>query len=183
MLCTLESYRDGKVGTFDLPSLKDMTIKAIDILNTRAKADGDSGFMLMSEAASIDKQMHILDYDRALGELLEFDDTIRATLQHLKDIGEDGRTLVVVTADHGHGFDVYGSSDSKYMTAQKTDRAKRDAIGNYASSGLSNYQVAEGSLPDNASYVVGDQGLNFPVQWAPRYTIAAGVAAHPDMRE
>lgn len=33
-----------------------------------------------SEAASIDKMMHVLDYDRALGELLELDDTIKATI-------------------------------------------------------------------------------------------------------
>lgn len=79
----------------------------------------------MSEAASIDKmvsdtelwescclptsadccfQMHVLDYDRALGELLELDDTVRATLKHLQDIGEAEDTLVVVTADHAHGF-------------------------------------------------------------------------------
>lgn len=38
----------------DVPGLKEMTLKALDILHTRSKADG-SPFMMMSEAASIDK--------------------------------------------------------------------------------------------------------------------------------
>jgi alkaline phosphatase len=50
--------------------------------------------------------MHVLDYHRALGELLELDDTVRAAIEHLKKIGEYEDTLIVVTADHGHGFDV-----------------------------------------------------------------------------
>jgi arylsulfatase A-like enzyme len=49
--------------------------------------------------------MHVLDYERALGELLELDDTIRGTIAHLKAIGQLNDTLIVVTADHGHGFD------------------------------------------------------------------------------
>lgn len=80
-----------------------MTLKAIDILHTRSQAR-DTGFMLMSEAALIDKEMHVQDVDRALGDLLELDDTVRATLQHLEEIGELDQTLVVVTADHGHGL-------------------------------------------------------------------------------
>jgi arylsulfatase A-like enzyme len=47
--------------------------------------------------------MHVQDVDRALGDLLELDDTLRATLKHLEEIGELEDTLVVVTADHGHG--------------------------------------------------------------------------------
>ncbi|KAL1724349.1 alkaline-phosphatase-like protein [Schizophyllum commune] len=148
---------DGSDAT-DQPGLKDMTLKAIDILNAQYK---EEGWFMMSEAASIDKMMHVLDYDRALGELLELDDTIRATLAHLKAIGEDENTLVVVTADHGHGF----------------------VIGIYANSGLSGYQVATESLPNNDTVVYGDQGPNFPVQWAPRYAYAAGFAANPDHRE
>lgn len=85
----------------DLPGLKEMTLKAIDVLHTRG---GKQGFFLMSEAASIDKQMHSLDYDRALGDLLELDDTVRATIEKLRSLKILEDTLIVVSADHGHGF-------------------------------------------------------------------------------
>jgi alkaline phosphatase len=116
----------NKSAALDLPGLKEMTLKAIDVLHARG---GSKGFFMMSEAASIDKQMHTLDYDRALGDLLELDDTISATIDKLKQLGELNDTLIIVTADHGHGFDVFGSVDTKYLSAQKTDRAKRNAIG------------------------------------------------------
>lgn len=180
-LATFPQY-NGTVGATDQPGLKEMTLKAIDILSTRAKAAG-TPWVMMSEAASIDKAMHILDYDRALGELLELDDTVRATLAHLEKIGELEDTLVIVTADHGHGFDVFGSSDSKYMLNQTTDAAKRSAIGTYQNSGLSEYQVSAGQLADNHTVVTGPQGPGFPVQWSPRYTAAMGLAATVDRNE
>ncbi|KAF9477918.1 alkaline phosphatase-like protein [Pholiota conissans] len=165
----------------DQPGLKEMTLKAIDILQSRSKKN--QGWFMMSEAASIDKMMHVLDYDRALGELLELDDTIRESIAHLKKIGEYENTLIVVTADHGHGFDVFGGADTKYLAAQTDDRKKRAAIGVYTNSGLSGYTVAEGSLPNNNTIVYGAEGPNFPVQWNPRYAFAAGFGANPDHRE
>jgi len=171
----------------DQPGLKEMTLKAIDILHTRTKSQKAGGWYLMSEAASIDKMMHVLDYDRALGELLELDDTIRASMAHLKKLGIADETLIVVTADHGHGFDVYGGVDTKYLahsTARgDSDRKKRSAVGTYAASGLSEYTVAKGSSPQNNTVVIGAQGPNFPVQWDPRYTIAAGTVNYPDHSE
>lgn len=157
----------------DLPGLKEMTLKAVDILNTRG---GDAGFFLMSEAASIDKQMHSLDYDRALGDLLELDDTVRATIAHLSELGVLEDTLVLVTADHGHGFDVFGSADTEYMASKSTAREKREAIGVYEQSGLSQYTVPV----EGVSY---NTGPNFPVNWDPRYVIASGMGASPDRRE
>lgn len=157
----------------DLPGLKEMTLKAVDILNTRG---GDAGFFLMSEAASIDKQMHSLDYDRALGDLLELDDTVRATIERLGELGILEDTLVLVTADHGHGFDVFGSADTEYMASKSTAREKRDAIGVYEQSGLSQYTVPV----EGVSY---NTGPNFPVNWDPRYVIASGMGASPDRRE
>jgi len=43
--------------------------------------------------------------------------------------------------------------------------------------------VSEGSSPTNQTIVVGAQGPNFPIQWNPRYAIAAGMGANPDHRE
>lgn len=77
------SPKGGKQPALDLPGLKDMTLKAVDILHERG---GNRGFFLMSEAASVDKQMHALDYDRALGDLLELDDTVRATIRKLDEM-------------------------------------------------------------------------------------------------
>ena len=158
-----------------------MTLKALSILHNRHP---DDGFFLMSEAASIDKQMHLLDYDRALGELLELDDTIKATLAYLEEIGELDNTLVIVTADHGHGFDVAGSVDTRYLNAQDSARTKRGAVGTYHESGLSQYQVANRSaMIGSDQNLVYTEGASFPANWDPRYTLFQGVAANPDHRE
>jgi alkaline phosphatase len=96
------SPKGDNTPALDQPGLKDMTIKAIDILQERSRKK-KSGWFLMSEAASVDKvysdaeidsqivswrsgcqqQMHALDYDRALGELLELDDTISKTIDRM----------------------------------------------------------------------------------------------------
>ncbi|CAG8904774.1 unnamed protein product [Penicillium egyptiacum] len=169
------NYPDGSDrDADDQPGLKEMTLKAIDVLDKRHRKDG---WFLMSEAASIDKQMHTLDYDRALGELLELDDTVRATIQKLEELGQLEDTLIVVTADHGHGFDVTGSVDTEYMEAQTDDRSKRNAVGYYENSGLSQYTVA------GSNALKYSEGVHFPAQWDPRYTLHSGTVAFPDHRE
>lgn len=167
---TLSPTGDKKPA-LDQPGLKEMTLKAIDILESRS---GDKGWFLMSEAASIDKMLHAQDSLRALGELLELDDTVKATVEHLKSKDCLKDTLIVVTADHGHGFDVMGSVDTHYLAAQESDRKKRDAIGVYEQSGLSEY-INTGNLtyPDS----------HFPSNWDPRYTFYQGLTAGPDRRE
>jgi alkaline phosphatase len=161
----------NKAPALDQPGLKEMTLKAIDILEARS---GKDGWFLMSEAASIDKMMHVLDYDRALGELLELDDTVKATIEHLNKTNCLKETLILVTADHGHGFDVMGSVDTAYLAAQNVDRKKRDAVGTYEQSGLSQY-INTGNLSYTDS--------NFPSNWDPRYTLFQGLMADPDRRE
>ncbi|KAL4865053.1 hypothetical protein BDV12DRAFT_156162 [Aspergillus spectabilis] len=158
----------------DYPGLKDMTVKAIDILDTRRR---DEGWFLMAEAASIDKQMHTLDYDRSLGELLELDDTVKATIQRLEELDILEDTLILVTADHGHGFDVTGAVDTVYLEEQEDDRDKRRAIGIYQNSGLSQYTVA------GSNALRYSEGVHFPARWDPRYALHAGTVAFPDHRE
>ncbi|BGO97759.1 hypothetical protein RTG_01427 [Rhodotorula toruloides ATCC 204091] len=185
-LPTFKAYNEANktftAPTTDVPGLKEMTLKALDILTTRSKADG-TNFMLMSEAASIDKAMHIADYPRALGELLELDNTVAATLEYLEKHNLRDETLVVVTADHGHGFDVFGSADTKYLKAAQGNDKKRNAIGTYVNSGLSGYQVPAGVSPQNNTVVTGPWGEGFPVDWQPRYTAAMGFAADVDQYE
>lgn len=181
---------DGKNGSAtDQPGLKEMTLKAIDILEARSSK---KGWFLMSEAASIDKQMHTLDYDRALGELLELDDTVKASMARLSTLGKLKETLVIVTADHGHGFDVMGSVDTKYLEAQDTDREKRDAIGIYRESGLSQYtnpnsepgpNSTSSSNNNGSTGITFTNGTYFPSNWDPRYTLFSALGADPDRRE
>lgn len=51
---------NSTADALDQPGLAEMTTKAIDVLSERSKANGDTGFILMSEAASIDKMFHVL---------------------------------------------------------------------------------------------------------------------------
>ncbi|KAF2461371.1 alkaline phosphatase [Lineolata rhizophorae] len=167
-----ENAPDGSGGdAVDQPGLREMTTKAIDILSTLSP---DEGFFLMVEAASIDKMMHALDYDRALGELLELDDSVKSAVDKLTALGSLEETLILVTADHGHGFDVMGSVDTMYLNRAATDRQKRNAIGTYKESGQSQYAIS-----GNLTY---GPGHHFPSAWDPRYTLFDGVGAFPDFR-
>ena len=65
----------------DQPGLDDMTLKALEVLKKRG---GDDGFFLLSEAASVDKMVHYLDFPRAYADLIEMDMTIKKTVEWLK---------------------------------------------------------------------------------------------------
>lgn len=85
--------------------------------------------------------------------------------------------------------DVFGSADTKYLSKQTTDRKKRNAIGTYQNSGLSQYtnpqseSAGGGDSISNHSQLVFNSGAAFPTNWDPRYTLAQGVGAFPDHRE
>ncbi|WP_199244171.1 alkaline phosphatase [Caedibacter taeniospiralis] len=83
----------------DTPSLSQMTEKAIEILSTNPK-----GYILMVEGGRIDHGHHAGNAQRALSEAKEFDETIAKTLSMI----DTRDTLVIVTADHGHGFVMNG---------------------------------------------------------------------------
>ncbi len=103
------------------------------------------------------------------------------------DAREENDTLIIVTADHGQGFDVFGSVDTQFfnedlavlqqqlsedygITSTFTDAwKKRASIGMYESAGYPDYEDLDGD--------------HFPDDWKVRTTFAADKAGHPDMTE
>ncbi|GJJ78707.1 alkaline phosphatase [Entomortierella parvispora] len=154
----------------DQPNLDEMVVKGLEVLDKRHRKEG---WFMMAEAASVDKMMHPLDYDRALADLLELDKSIGKTKEWLKKNKLDKDTLILVTADHAHSFDVYGSVDTQYFNSFSDDSEgeleKKNSIGTYENSGWPSYVDANGD--------------GFPDEWKVRYTLAAGTAAFPSHRE
>ena len=86
----------------DQPMLDEMTKAALDVL-----AQGDQAFVLMVEGAHIDKQSHLMDADRVLGETIEFDNAVAVAAQFAR---RQRGTLVLVVADHEcSGFSLIGA--------------------------------------------------------------------------
>ncbi len=85
------------------PTLKDMTKKAISVLERNPK-----GFFLMVEAGQIDWAGHQNDAGTMLNEMVKFDEAIGAVLDWAKGRKD---TVVIVTADHETGS--FGFSYSK----------------------------------------------------------------------
>lgn len=77
------------------PSLKEMTVKALDLLSQHP-----DGFVLMIEGGQIDWAGHNNDVGSMLHELLRFDEAVQAVVDWVQERDD---TLVVVTADHETG--------------------------------------------------------------------------------
>lgn len=77
------------------PSLAGMTVEAIRRLGRNRR-----GFFLLVEGSLIDSRAHDNLLEETLDQTLKFDEAVGAALDFAK---KDGRTLVVVTADHDTG--------------------------------------------------------------------------------
>jgi alkaline phosphatase len=85
------------------PGLADLTEKAIEILSKNER-----GFCLMVEGSQIDWAGHNNDQNYLIAEMLGFDGAVGVGLDFAE---RDGRTLVLVTADHETGgFAVHDGS-------------------------------------------------------------------------
>lgn len=95
----------GTVATFpDQPLLEEMTGKALEVLSRNTQ-----GFVLMVEAASIDKQAHNMDTERFVQDTIEFDRSVARCIA-FQQANPD--TLIIVTADHEcAGVSIIGSSN------------------------------------------------------------------------
>lgn len=92
-VCTPNADWLGNQGS----SLKDMTKKALDLLNDNPNGQ-KNGFFLQVESASIDKQDHAGNACGQIGETDDFDQAIAYAMQNV----DLTNTLVIVTADHAH---------------------------------------------------------------------------------
>src|SRR3954468_13215667 len=99
---------------FSGPHLTDMAGKAINLLDAQSR-HGRKGFFLQIEGASIDKQDHAPNPCGQIGENIEFDRAVKASLDYARHHAD---TLVVVTADHGHTSQIVPlATDSPGQTA------------------------------------------------------------------
>lgn len=85
------------------PSLKDMTLKAIQLLEG-ASRHGSQGYFLHVEGGRIDHAHHAGNAYRALTDTQILDEAIGAAAQTV-DLRD---TLIIVTADHSHVFNIAG---------------------------------------------------------------------------
>jgi len=129
-------------GFPDQPMLDEMTTQALQVLNKNP-----NGFVLMVEAASIDKQAHNMDTERWILDTIEFDHTI-AVARDFQAANPD--TLVIITADHEcAGVNIIGAATVTHAAlTSKTGTALRDSVvGTYENAGFPQYSIAADGYP------------------------------------
>lgn len=105
----------------DQPMLDLMTQKAIDALSG---GFASSPFILMVEAASIDKQSHPNQAAGQVWDTIEFDKAIGVARSWASKRNEKD-TLIVVTADHDQSMSIIGVSntpDAEYFNRSKSEK-------------------------------------------------------------
>ncbi len=105
----------------DQPMLDLMTSKAIEVLSS---SFGQTPFILMVEAALIDKQSHPNQAAGVFWDTIEFDKSIGVARQWAAK-RQTKDTLIVVTADHDQSMHIIGvsnSADSDYFDRTKSTK-------------------------------------------------------------
>ena len=133
-------------GFPDQPMLDEMTSAALTVL-----AKNKKGFVAMVEGASIDKQSHLMDTDRWLLEVIEFDRAVQVA----KDFAaKHPDTIVIVTADHEcSGASIIGASTKPVAVLRDATNnpgvaTQRDAVvGTYQAAKFPKYTMSPDGYP------------------------------------
>lgn len=88
-------YAHDKNYQNTIPTLAEMTVKAIDLMK-----DHTDGFVLQVEGGKVDWAAHSNDTPGLLFDQLEFDLAVEKAIEFAE---RDKNTLVIVTTDHGNG--------------------------------------------------------------------------------
>jgi alkaline phosphatase len=140
----------GVVDVFGFPNqpmLDEMTDKALAVLSQNR-----SGFFLMVEGGSIDKQSHLMDADRMVIDTIEFDKAIERARQFAL---RNADTLVIVTADHEcGGAAIVGASTvthsqlvARAATGGGASQLRKGVVGTLEFAGFPYYQTAPDGYP------------------------------------
>ena len=156
----------------DQPMLDEMTAAALRVLDRNP-----AGFVLLVEGAHIDKQSHSMDAERAIWDVLEFDDAVRTARTFAEKVKD---TVVIVLADHEtSGFGVLGTSGMTRAALEElpADRALSSPDEHPAR------QRATGvpGAPDFPVYSIAPDG--YPKNAAPGRKVFVGFAAGADRFE
>jgi alkaline phosphatase len=159
----------------DQPMLEEMTGAAIATL----AANSPSGFYLMVEGASIDKQEHAVDAERAIWDVIEFDRAVAEALKFAEQTNGDGDpdndTLVIVTADHETGGIALVGVGNEQYAPQTLGRGVRD----YAA--VFRFEPDQARLDFFPNYVRDAHG--YPTDPNPTRKLLFGWGAAPDYFE
>jgi hypothetical protein len=123
----------------------------------KSLSQNPNGFFLMVEGASIDKQLHVMDWQRGIYDAIEMDKALGVAKKFQQ---QNPDTLILVTADHSHSLSIYGTY------SEEGDKKGADAVGVYA----------EAKFP-TFTYTKND---GFPDSPDPNRTLAIGWANHPE---
>lgn len=114
LYCPRDVPNDFDRDTTQIPSLAEMTQKAIDLLNKESK-----GFFLMVEGSKVDWAAHANDPVGIVSEMLAFDRACKVAIDFAK---ADGNTTVIILPDHGNsGISIGKESFKKYDKRTKDE--------------------------------------------------------------
>lgn len=152
------------LGKFNAePNLMQMTQVALETLSQNPK-----GFFLMVEGASIDKQLHKMDWQRATYDTIELDKAVKIAKDFAKKRND---TLVIVVADHAHGASITGTYH------EKDGKSGREAVRTYDKSVFPSFEDKDkDGFPDSPN-----ADITLAVQWAnhPDYKAYYGFRQNP----
>lgn len=97
---------DHELDNNSMPSLEEMTVKAIEVLFKENKQQ--QGFFLMVEGGLIDQAHHRGTAKRAINEILALERAVMGAISTLNAANILKETLIVVTADHSHTLTING---------------------------------------------------------------------------
>ncbi len=105
------------------PTLADMSVAALDVLASRKKP-----FWLMVEAGDVDWANHANNLDSSIGAVISGDQAVKAVFDWVDEHKQWDQTAVIVTADHGHYFNLK-DPDAIIAAGAETRKLKAEADG------------------------------------------------------